>query len=112
MPILNTVVGGGGSGSANKSLFFTIDLITGNWTDDDSDITLAYQEVSNDNFLIEGYSYLVSPYQDDYQDYVDASIQAFDINTEGKIMFACLRTKKPTRNLEVNILRIEETYDE
>ena len=48
----------------------------------------------------------------DYNDYIDASIRAFDVNTEGKMMFVCLRDARPTKNLQVDILRIEEKYDE
>lgn len=111
MPILNTVIGGGG-GSGDKALFFSVELLYSDWKDDDEDITVSYQEVSDENFFIEGYSYLVSPYQDDYNDYIDASIRAFDVNTEGKMMFVCLRNARPTKNLQVDILRIEEKYDE
>lgn len=111
MPIINTVIGGGGSGSG-QSLFFSINLLNTAWDDDEDDLTVSYQEISNENFIIDGYSYLVSPYQDDYNDYINASIRAFDINTEGKITFVCLREAKPTRDLEVNVLRIEEVYDE
>lgn len=110
MPILNTVIGGGG-GSGDKALFFSVELVTGEWEDDTEDITISYQDVSNENFLVEGYSYLVSPYQDDYNDYIDASIRAFDVNTEGVIRFVCLRETKPQRNITVDVLRIEEKYD-
>lgn len=111
MPIVNTVVGGGG-GAGSTALAFDIELISTGWIDDDEELTVSYQEVSNDNFIIDNYSYFVSPYQDNYQEYIDASIRAFDINTEGKILFCCLKENKPTNNITVNVLRMEETYDE
>lgn len=110
MPILNTVIGGGG-GSGDKALFFSVELITGEWEDDTEDNTISYQDVSNENFLIEGYSYLVSPAQEFYNNYIDASIRAFDVNTEGVIRFVCLKKTKPQKNITVDVLRIEEKYD-
>lgn len=110
MPILNTVIGGGG-GSGDKALFFSVELVTGEWEDDPEDATISYQDVSNENFLIKGYSYLVSPYQNDYNYYINASIRAFDVNTEGVIRFVCLRKSRPQKNITVDVLRIEEKYN-
>lgn len=111
MPIFNTVVGGG-SGIGASALNFQILLTYQDWVNDDEDVTVSYQTVTNDNFVIDGYSYFVSPSQDYYQEYIDASIRAFDINTEGSIQFCCLADSKPKRNIYVDILRVDEVYDE
>lgn len=111
MPILNTVIGGGG-GAGDKALFFSVLLLYDGWQDDESDPTISYQEVKSDNFLIEGYSYLVAPAQDIYNKYIEASIRAFDVNTEGVMRFVCLRESRPSENIQVDVLRIEEKYDE
>ena len=50
MPILNTVIGGGG-GSGDKALFFSVELVTGEWEDDSEDITISYQDISNENLF-------------------------------------------------------------
>lgn len=112
MPLFNTVVGGGSGGSGSKALHFTVTLLNNGWKEDESDPTTSYQEISNDNLIIDNYSYFVAPDEDSYLEYIDASIRAFDIKVEGKIRFVCLTETKSTENLVVDILRVEETYDE
>lgn len=108
MAIINT--GGGAFGAvagAKKPILFSINLVQTNWAESGDDSTILSQTVNNSNFIASNYSYLVSPSQDNYNEYVDGSVRAFDVTRDGEITFVCLGEKKPG-NIQVDILRIEE----
>lgn len=109
MPIIN--VGGGGGGNtinaAKKPVLFQITLTGSGWTTAKDDGTILTQTVNNDKLIASNYSYLISPAQDNYNEYVDASIRAFDVTVDKEITFVCLKEKQPG-SIQVDILRIEE----
>lgn len=83
---------------AKKALAFTVTLAASGWSND-------AQTVSNANFIVSGYSYVVSPASASFEAYAEAQIYADDVTTAGRMTFHC--GDVPSAALTVNILRVE-----
>lgn len=80
-----------------KITAFTVSLPLSGWEDN----TLS---VSDRNFTIGNYSYIITPSPESIQAYADGEIYADNVNTAGSISFHCSAT--PTEALTVNVLKI------
>ena len=89
-------------GTDYGALSFTITLLSGsgNWSGN-------AQTVSNSNFQVSGFSYVVSPASNSFGDYATSVIYADDVTTNGQMTFHC--TDVPANNLTVNIIRMVST---
>ena len=83
---------------ANKSTSFSVTLTVSGWSN-------SSQTVSNAELIANGYSYVVSPDPDSYDEYTSCIVRADDVTYDGSITFYCAET--PSTNLTVNILKIE-----
>ncbi len=88
------------NGKSGKADAFTVTLTAAGWSADT-------QTVSDSRFITSGYAYMVSPAGDSFKDYAEAMIYADNVTTAGRMSFHCDVT--PTKNLTVNILRMEAT---
>ena len=61
--------------------------------------------MSSANFIVSGYSYIVSPASASLEAYAEAQIYADDVTTAGQMTFHC--GDVPSDALTVNILRVE-----
>ena len=77
---------------------FTITLSSSSWSNN-------VQTVSNSNFVITGYGYIVTPVSTAFAEYCESGIYADDITTGGQITFHC--SAVPSSNLTVNIFKIK-----
>ena len=78
------------------ALSFTVTLGT-TWTNN-------MQTVTNNNFIANGYTYLVSPAASKRAEYLQADIYAGDVTTDTKMTFYC--SAAPSEEIPVNILRV------
>ena len=85
--------------NAGGSKAFTIELKSASWSSNT-------QTVSNNNFIADGYAFIVSPASADYSAYTSAQIYADDVSTNGQMTFHCGTT--PTADITVNIVRVTE----
>ena len=88
------------NGKSGKADSFTVTLTAAGWSADT-------QTVSDSRFITSGYAYTVCPAGDSFKDYAEAMIYADNVTTAGRMSFHCDVT--PTKNLTVNILRMEAT---
>lgn len=88
------------NGKSGKADAFTVTLTAAGWSADT-------QTVSDSRFITSGYAYMVFPAGDSFKDYAEAMIYADNVTTAGRMSFHCDVT--PTKNLTVNILRMEAT---
>ena len=88
------------NGKSGKADSFTVTLTATGWSADT-------QTVSDSRFITSGYAYMVFPAGDSFKDYAEAMIYADNVTTAGRMSFHCDVT--PTKNLTVNILRMEAT---
>lgn len=84
--------------TVSKALPFTVTLTAAGWSND-------AQTVSNENFIVSGYSYVVSSAPVSVKAYAEAQIYADDVTTAGQMTFHC--DEVPSAALTVNILRVE-----
>lgn len=85
-------------GASAKALAFTVTLSASGWSNN-------AQTVSNANFIVSGYSYVVSPASASLEAYAESQIYADDVTTAGRMTFHC--GEVPSAALTVNILRVE-----
>ena len=83
---------------SGKALAFTVTLSASGWSNN-------AQTVSSANFIVSGYSYIVSPASASLEAYAEAQIYADDVTTAGQMTFHC--GDVPSDALTVNILRVE-----
>ena len=101
----NGILRGLGSGSVTAAvkgtdyaaLSFTVTLLPNNWVN-------STQTISNENFALSGYSYIVSPTGTWFNQYGSCGIYADDVSTAGQMTFHC--SNNPTDDLVVNIVRV------
>lgn len=80
------------------AIAFTVLLPVASWSDNQ-------QTVTDERFLADGYSYIVSALPDNYLAYGSSMVWADDVTQDGEIVFNCSET--PTAELTANIVRIE-----
>lgn len=80
------------------AIAFTVLLPVASWSGNQ-------QTVTDERFLADGYSYIVSALPDNYLAYGSAMVRADNVTQDGKIVFNCSET--PTADLTANIMRIE-----
>lgn len=80
------------------AIAFTVVLPVASWSGNQ-------QTVTDERFLADGYSYIVSALPDNYLAYGSAMVWADDVTEDGEIVFNCSET--PTTALSANIVRIE-----
>lgn len=85
--------------NAGGSKAFTVELKSASWSNNT-------QTVNNNNFIADGYAFIVSPSSADYSAYTSAQIYADDVSTDGQMTFYCNTT--PTGDITVNIVRVTE----
>ena len=76
---------------------FELTIPTSAWSDNQA-------TVSNENFVTNGFTYIVSPTADSYMDYFNAIVYAQEVTVSGQITFSC--TVQPTSNLNVSVLKV------
>lgn len=85
-------------GASAKAVAFAVTLSASGWSND-------AQTVSNANFVVSGYSYVVSPASASLEAYAEAQIYADDVTTAGQMTFHC--GEAPSAALTVNVIRME-----
>lgn len=95
---MNAAIAAAVAPKANKSLPITVTLTAAGWSNN-------AQTVSNENFIVSGFSYIVSPASASRETYTEAQIFADDVTTAGRMTFHC--GDVPSAALTVNILRVE-----
>lgn len=83
---------------SKKARAFSVTLYAASWSNNS-------QTVSNTEFVISGFSYIVSPKEDSFAAYSEAIVYAEDVTQVGKMSFGC--SEPPTTDLIVNILKVE-----
>lgn len=76
---------------------FSVTLLASDWED-------TTQTIINSNFIVDGYTYIVSSSSSNINEYCLSSIYAGDVITESKMTFYCQTI--PSIDLVVNIIRL------
>lgn len=84
-------------GTDYAALSFTVNLLSGGWSN-------GAQTISNANFLASGFAYIVTPNSAARSMYAESGCYADDVTVDGQMVFHCETV--PTSNMTVNIVRV------
>lgn len=86
------------AGKAGKEKSFSVTLAANGWSNN-------AQSVTNSNFIVSGYDYIVAPSPSSFKAYAEAQIYADDVTTASTMTFHCEET--PSASITVYVARME-----